>query len=612
MRITVRGWCGWCLSLCIAIPCGLTAQSVDPAWGPKNEAASPAPPPLQLAAAATMAPLARLRPASEGAKDQLEAMALWNRQRHARPQNGFARLLARPVEIGLPNGLAAPPSRQPFAGGYLVSAAGGTGLAWGAAVEVAGAYRLRLHLAKVQLPAGTRMWVYGRSDTPQEFGLELRGPGGDLWTPSVAGERLYFEVQLPLREAHGDASLTFDQVLEIFRLTGPGEPALEPPIEPALTTACLVDASCVSTASFSAIDFARHAMAQLLFVEGGQGFLCSGGLLNDAAGDFIPYLLTANHCISDSATAATLDAFWDYFTPSCGGPSPNEATLPRSHGAALLATGARGGGQSDFTLLRLNGIPGGRAFMGWNANSTAVAQGVALYRISHPAPAGVPLPQGYSVSLVNTSFAGCQGVAPRPTFIYSSVSIGDVFGGSSGSPVTLANGQVVGQLLGACGPTAINYPGCDPSDAIVDGAFAATYPSVAPYLNPGTTGGACTPGATTLCIDDQAGDRRFEIRVHYSSPGRHLDGDGTAVSLSSLGITAGGAFGFFSAANPELLIKVLNACGLGQHWVFFAAVTDVGFTVTVRDTVAGKTKAYSNNDGQPAAPVQDTSAFACP
>jgi hypothetical protein len=123
---------------------------------------------------------------------------------------------------------------------------------------------------------------------------------------------------------------------------------------------------------------------------------------------------------------------------------------------------------------------------------------------------------------------------------------------------------------------------------------------------------ACVPTATTLCIDDQTGDKRYEIRVHYSSPDRNLSGDGSAVPLASLGITQGGTFAFFGTTNPEMLIKVLPGCSVNQkHWVFLAAVTDVGYTVTVRDTTTGAVRIYSNTDHHAASPVQDTSAFSC-
>jgi hypothetical protein len=73
-------------------------------------------------------------------------------------------------------------------------------------------------------------------------------------------------------------------------------------------------------------------------------------------------------------------------------------------------------------------------------------------------------------------------------------------------------------------------------------------------------------------------------------------------------------FWFFQPDNPELLVKVLNGCGVNQRfWVFYAATTNVELTMTVRDTNAGVTKTYFNPLNNPAPPVLDTSAFAtCP
>ncbi|MEM7349817.1 MAG: hypothetical protein AAF657_03355 [Acidobacteriota bacterium] len=65
-----------------------------------------------------------------------------------------------------------------------------------------------------------------------------------------------------------------------------------------------------------------------------------------------------------------------------------------------------------------------------------------------------------------------------------------------------------------------------------------------------------------------------------------------------------------------MLIKVLDACAseLGnRYWVFYAATTDVEFTLMVTDTETGIQKIYSNALGQAAPPILDTSAFAtCP
>ena len=61
-----------------------------------------------------------------------------------------------------------------------------------------------------------------------------------------------------------------------------------------------------------------------------------------------------------------------------------------------------------------------------------------------------------------------------------------------------------------------------------------------------------------------------------------------------------------------MLIKVLDGCASNQnHWVFYAATTNVALTTTVTDTVTGVTRTYANADGEAAAPVEDITAFSC-
>ncbi len=127
------------------------------------------------------------------------------------------------------------------------------------------------------------------------------------------------------------------------------------------------------------------------------------------------------------------------------------------------------------------------------------------------------------------------------------------------------------------------------------------------------SGSGCISGATTLCLDDQPGDRRWQITSSYSTTeGGGSSGKGQAISLATAGVSHGGLFWFFDSFNPEMLIKVLNGCAVDQHfWVFDSAATNVGFQVTVTDTKLGRSKVYSNKDGTAAIPIQDTAAFAC-
>jgi hypothetical protein len=124
----------------------------------------------------------------------------------------------------------------------------------------------------------------------------------------------------------------------------------------------------------------------------------------------------------------------------------------------------------------------------------------------------------------------------------------------------------------------------------------------------------CMPGSQTLCISDQPGDHRFQITSSFSTTqGGGHSGNGGAIDLTPVGVTEGGLFWFFDSANPEMLIKVINGCAINNHfWVFYAAVTNVSFQVTVKDTKTGHTATYHNPDLTTAAPIQDTSALTCP
>ena len=123
----------------------------------------------------------------------------------------------------------------------------------------------------------------------------------------------------------------------------------------------------------------------------------------------------------------------------------------------------------------------------------------------------------------------------------------------------------------------------------------------------------CVPGAATLCIDDRPGDRRFEVTAQYSTnEGGGRSGAAQAVPLGSLGVDHGGLLWFFDATNPEMLVKVIDGCAVDQRfWLFFAAGTNAGFTLSARDTHTGTIRTYANPDLTAAAPVQDTAAFAC-
>ena len=117
--------------------------------------------------------------------------------------------------------------------------------------------------------------------------------------------------------------------------------------------------------------------------------------------------------------------------------------------------------------------------------------------------------------------------------------------------------------------------------------------------------GTCTADANTLCLGG-----RFKVTVAWAT--KTAAGQGITVPLPSN--PDSGLFYFFASNSIEMLIKVLNGCALTHtYWVFFAATTNVQFTVTVLDVTTGKMKMYPNALNHAAVPVQDTGALAtCP
>jgi lysyl endopeptidase len=581
--LSIRIWLVWTL----ALPAIAGAERASP-YVPVSAVAPPAVAAPGLAQRVAAQPAAvRLAASRQAERAKRETLAQHNRSGSPLLQDGFVRSLPQPLPVALTSELE-----------------------WALKLEIEDAHRVRLRLDRVLLPPGARLWIEGASgESVGPFGLELLDEEGGLWTPSVAGPWAVLSLELPTSSGPAPAwGFGVETVLEVVDLDGEGG-------ADKADARCLVDGRCVTPADFGPIEAYRAAIAQLRFVRDGVSLRCTGGLLSDTSRSGTPYLLTANHCFSSQAAASSLEAFWDYHPERCGGPAPSLDSRPRSNGSTLLATGV----QSDFTFVRLATIPSGRAFLGWDADASAVAEGTSLYQLSHPAPNRVTFQQAFSTSVATFApgpgLCGTDG-AGRPwgdltKFLYSQPVDGATFGGSSGAPIALAGGFVVGQLLGVCGSN-LGEPCLGRSSySQVDGRFSATYPSLARWLSPGASSGPCVPDAATLCIDDQPGDRRFRVEVDFATS--TANGRAQAVPLGNLGIQQGGIFWFFSPGNPELLIKVLNACTLNnRYWIFFAGTTNVQLSVTVTDTVTGNLWTRTNPNGRPLPTVQDTSALACP
>ncbi len=569
----------------------------DPALVPFR---APEPAPLRLAEAMSLTPAATLRPAAEAAAPELAAMAAHNAlavSGRVPVQVGFARALSEPLRFAPEPERFAASIGQRYGGGWLGRAATGEWV-WGTSVAIPGAGALRLELADVDLPEGTRLWVYGTEGEARPFDLRLLRADRSLVTPTIEGEEIRLEVALPADAAAPARGFRIDRVFEQVADAATLLP---------MGDSCLHNAECYDSSDFPAIEAARDAVFQYLFISGGFFYTCSGGLLNDTDASTVIYWgLTANHCITSQAEAQTVDA--KFFFRRNGCPGTDETWTRALTGWNLTVSSAT----SDVSLMRPidpTKIPAGVALLGWS--SVRPTQGTVLYRLSHPVREATSHiePQTYSThQLDETPSPYCAADAPLTHFLYS-LNLGDtgVSGGSSGSPVMNALGQVVGQLSGTCG---VNQDGCGTDETVVDGSFSRSFPLLAPYLNPASSG-TCVPDADTACLLGG----RFKVEVTWTTASS--TGPGQIMSFGSERAESNESafFWFFSPTNFEMGVKMVDACvpPWNRYWVFVSGLTSQQYEVRVT-RMANPTdiRTYTNPLDHLPTTAGDTDAFTCP
>lgn len=126
----------------------------------------------------------------------------------------------------------------------------------------------------------------------------------------------------------------------------------------------------------------------------------------------------------------------------------------------------------------------------------------------------------------------------------------------------------------------------------------ARTPTTPPTPTPDTS---CVPDASTLCLNSN----RFAVQAVWKKP----DGETGQASVVPL-TTDAGYMWFFSASNPEMLVKVVDGRAFNEHfWVFAGGLTNVRVDLTVTDTETAQERTYVNEQGTAFAPIQDTAAF---
>jgi hypothetical protein len=102
----------------------------------------------------------------------------------------------------------------------------------------------------------------------------------------------------------------------------------------------------------------------------------------------------------------------------------------------------------------------------------------------------------------------------------------------------------------------------------------------------------------------------FSITLSARDPRTGGTGNGVAIPQNDI-------FGFFSiptltgnTSNPEVFIKIIDGRALNNtYWVFYNGLTDLEYTLTVREIGTGRVKTYRKSSGNSECGAQDTAAF---
>lgn len=198
----------------------------------------------------------------------------------------------------------------------------------------------------------------------------------NFWSPLIDGNTLYVEVVLPVGVAPDTIRLAVPRIsyfplttLQAFYREGFGESYYRQ-----------VDVICKSQTA--ALRDVSASVAKMSYTKrDGNTYACTGTLLDNNNQPKRHLFLTAKHCISDQATANSLETIWFYRQNRCGGnaDSINPGVVRLSYGARLLLSHP----VLDSTLLELNSRPpSGANYQGWNLNPMHFSYDVVA--IHHP------------------------------------------------------------------------------------------------------------------------------------------------------------------------------------------------------------------------------------
>jgi len=337
------------------------------------------------------------------------------------------------------------------------------GTIWRFSFHSPGSKSLQIAFSRFHIPPGATLFAYGPDYAQMAGAFTWRNNQPGFTLADMPGDQVTIEYFEPI-DAAFPGEIIIGSVSKAYR-----------DIFTEFSGDDFVNINCPAGADLQLI---KHSVCKITFREGASSYICSGALINNLRNDGTPYFLTANHCLHDSAAAASLVTYFNFENVGCGGEVMNGKTLS---GSSLLTTSDL----SDYTLLLLNDVPPPSYlpyYAAWDARNLAAESTNGIHH-----PQGLPkmLSIDFDSPVSNASRIQWQGNTTSPIGSHWQVDFdnGITAGGSSGSPLFSEEGRILGQLHG--GDDRYDFYGK------LSYSFtkpAATYPQLKAFLDPDLTG----------------------------------------------------------------------------------------------------------------------------
>jgi hypothetical protein len=332
------------------------------------------------------------------------------------------------------------------------------GKMWNLIIEAPGAKAVTIYFDRFRLPGGGELFLFNRDKT-QILGAyteENNAQSGCFATELIRGDQVTLEYYQP-EHVTGLPVIHISEIAYAYR----GVPDPDEETGFGASGPCEVNANCEEGNGW---ERQKQGVIRIEVKKLGGTYWCSGSVVNNTKQDFLPYILTADHC-GNKATKDDLQQWIFYFGYQSTG-CPDPTTEPGSQTMTGAVLKARSGdviteGGSDFYLILLNFfIPGNFdvIYNGWSLADIASPSGVTIH---HPM-GDIKKISTYTTPLVSTNWSGNPGQTHwRVYWAATANGHGVTEGGSSGAPIFDDTGYIIGTLTGgesSCDSANLNKP----------------------------------------------------------------------------------------------------------------------------------------------------------